>query len=275
MYKQFYGFNKSPFNTTPDTRFFYPSPIHEEALASLLYVINERKGFALLTGEIGAGKTTLCRTLLNKLDPSTKTAVITNTHLTAKGLLEDICKEYEIESRGSKGRLLDRLNAFLIDQLAQNNNVVLIVDEAQKLNESSLEVLRVLLNYETNEYKLLQLVLLGQSELHEKIVNIPNFFDRISLKCTLNPLSFKETEEMIDFRIRKAGYKSRMHLFLKESIFEIHQATQGYPRRITMLCHKALKSLVMSNKSVVSTDVSRKLIKMKCGLDGTGKTLNS
>jgi general secretion pathway protein A len=121
-------------------------------------------------------------------------------------------------------------------------------------------LLRVLLNYETNEHKLLQLVLLGQTELHEKIVNIPNFFDRISLKYTLNPFSLKETEEMIEFRIRKAGYKSRMHLFLKEAVIEIHQATQGYPRRITMLCHKALKELVMRNKSVVSAGVIEDII---------------
>src|SRR3989338_28223 len=101
MYLNFYGFTKSPFNTTPDTRFFFPSSIHDEALASLLYVINERKGFALLTGEIGSGKTTLCRTLLSRLDPNTKTAIITNTHLTSKALLDDICKEYGIPDRKS------------------------------------------------------------------------------------------------------------------------------------------------------------------------------
>ncbi|MBR9702479.1 AAA family ATPase, partial [Candidatus Woesearchaeota archaeon] len=147
----------------------------------------------------------------------------------------------------------DALERFLFQKgVTENKAVVLIIDEAQKLSDRSLEVLRVLLNYETNEYKLLQLVLLGQTELHEKIISIPNFFDRISFKYMLNPFSLQETEEMINFRIRKAGYKAKMHLFLKDAIGEIHQATQGYPRRITMLCHKALKQLVMRNKSVVS-----------------------
>ena len=138
---------------------------------------------------------------------------------------------------------------------------MLIVDEAQKLNDVSLEVMRVLLNYETNEFKLFQLVLLGQLELHAKILSIPNFLDRISFKYTLNPLSKEETREMIEFRIRKAGYTHSMRLFLDEAVEEIYNYTKGYPRRITMLCHIALKELIMKKKLVVDAKLIREIIR--------------
>ena len=118
----------------------------------------------------------------------------------------------------------------------------------------------MLLNYETNEFKLLQLVLLGQLELHAKITAIPNFFDRISFRYTLNPLDFEETKEMINFRLIQAGYKANIHLFLDEALKEIHQYSQGYPRQITMLCHKALKNLVLKNKFVIDAAFIREMI---------------
>jgi general secretion pathway protein A len=123
-----------------------------------------------------------------------------------------------------------------------------------------LEVLRVLLNYETNEFKLIQLVLLGQLELHAKITEIANFFDRISFKYTLNPLDFEETKEMIEFRLKQAGYSANMHLFLDDAIKEVHQYTRGYPRRITMLCHRALKTLVLKNKFVIDAALIQEII---------------
>ena len=153
------------------------------------------------------------------------------------------------------------LEKFLFQEgVTENKTVCIIIDEAQKLNETTLEVMRVLLNYETNEYKLLQLVLLGQLELHAKIMNMLNFFDRISFKYTLNPLSFDDTKEMIEFRIRQAGYKANMHLFLDEAIREIYQYTRGYPRQITMLCYKALKTLVLRKKIVVDAGLVEELI---------------
>jgi general secretion pathway protein A len=153
------------------------------------------------------------------------------------------------------------LERFLFQRgVTENKTITLIIDEAQKLNEDSLEVLRVLLNYETNEFKLLQLVLLGQLELHSKIMNIPNFFDRISFKYTLNPLDFDETKEMIEFRIKQAGYTATMHLFLDDALREVYQYSRGYPRRITLLCHKALKNLVLKNKFVVNVELVKELI---------------
>jgi general secretion pathway protein A len=142
----------------------------------------------------------------------------------------------------------------------ENKTIILIVDEAQKLSDRSLEILRVLLNYETNQFKLLQLILLGQIELHSKILDIPNFFDRISFKFSLNPLNLSETQEMIEFRIRQAGYKANMQLFLDEAIKEVYQYSKGYPRQITMLCHKAIKQLVMKNKFVVDAALVKELI---------------
>ncbi|MEK7850004.1 MAG: transposase, partial [Candidatus Omnitrophota bacterium] len=142
----------------------------------------------------------------------------------------------------------------------ENKTIILLVDEAQKLNQTSLEVLRVLLNYETNEFKLLQLVLLAQLELLPKIREMKNLMDRISMKYIINPLDDVETKEMIEFRIRQAGYRSSIPLFKEDAIVEIYQQTQGYPRRIAMLCHKALKALVMESRIVVDRDVVRKIV---------------
>jgi general secretion pathway protein A len=267
-YYKILGFEKEPFSTSPDPHFFYFSREHEQAMTNTLIELRLRRGLSVILGDIGTGKTTLSRKLIQELkerqdvifhivlDPSFENEDI---------FLRSLARNFNIPITDSFGTgtqdVRDALERFLFQKgVKENKSVVLIIDEAQKLNQMSLEMLRVLLNYETNEYKLLQLVLLGQIELHDKIVNIPNFFDRISLKYTLNPFSLKETEEMIEFRIRKAGYKSRMHLFLKDAIFEIHKTTQGYPRRITMLCHKALKELVMRNKSVVSVSVIEDII---------------
>ena len=158
--------------------------------------------------------------------------------------------------------LKQSLERFLFTKgVSEGKTVTLIVDEAQKLNEVSLECLRLLLNYETNEFKLLQLVLLGQMELHHKIMNIANFFDRISFKYTLNPLSYEETRKLIAFRIKQAGFKSKTHLFIGEAVKEIHQSTRGYPRQVTMLCHKLLKGLVMKNRFVVDKHMVQELIR--------------
>jgi len=267
-YYKILGFDKEPFSTSPDPNYFYLSREHEQALTNTLIELRLRRGLSVILGDIGTGKTTLSRKLIQELKDRRDVIfhiVLDPSFEDENVFLRSLARNFDLPLSDSAGGaaqdVRDALERFLFQKgVKENKSVVLIIDEAQKLNDMSLEILRVLLNYETNEYKLLQLVLLGQTELHEKIINIPNFFDRISLKYTLNPFSLKETEEMIEFRIRKAGYKSRMHLFLKEAIAEIHQATQGYPRRITMLCHKALKELVMSNKSVVNASVIMDII---------------
>ena len=267
-YYKVLGFEKEPFSTSPDPNYFYLSREHEQALTNTLIELRLRRGLSVILGDIGTGKTTLSRKLIQELKARQDVLfhiILDPTFENEHVFLKSLARHFDIPLDGSSEDtsldIRDALERFLFQKgVTENKSVILIIDEAQKLSERSLEVLRVLLNYETNEYKLLQLVLLGQTELHEKIVNIPNFFDRISFKYMLNPFSLQETEEMIHFRIRKAGYKARMHLFLKDAIVEIHQATQGYPRRITMLCHKALKELVMRNKSVVSAAVIEDII---------------
>jgi len=267
-YYKILGFEKEPFSTSPDPNYFYLSREHEQAMTNTLIELRLRRGLSVILGDIGTGKTTLSRKLIQDLKERRDVIfhiVLDPSFENENVFLRSLARNFDISSPNEPDApsmdVRDSLEQFLFQKgVKENKSVVLIIDEAQKLNKMSLEALRVLLNYETNEYKLLQLVLLGQIELLEKILSIPNFFDRISFKYTLNPLSQKETEEMIEFRVRKAGYKSRMHLFLKEAIIEIHHATQGYPRRITMLCHKALKELVMHNKSVVCAGTIKDII---------------
>ena len=153
------------------------------------------------------------------------------------------------------------LEQFLFQKaVVENRTVVLIIDEAQKLNEATLEILRVLLNYETNDFKLLQLILLGQTELQAKIKAIPNFFDRISYKGRLYPLEYNEMKEMIFFRIKQAGYHSHMDLFLEEAFQTIYEYTAGYPRQVTMLCHRVLKELLLKSKVVADAPLVKGLI---------------
>jgi len=259
---------KEPFSTSPDPEFFYLSKEHETALINILIELRLKRGLSVILGDVGTGKTTLSRKLIQELktredfsfhiilDPSFESEYV---------FLRSLVQNFEIVLEEPKEAtildLKESLERFLFQKgVTENKVVVLIIDEAQKLNEMSLELLRVLLNYETNEFKLLQLVLLGQMELHAKILDIPNFFDRVSFKYTLNPFSYEETKAMIEFRIRKAGYKAKMHLFLKEAIREIHQATQGYPRQIILLCHKALKELMLKNKSVVDAKMIKDIV---------------
>lgn len=269
-YFKMLGFEKEPFSTSPDPEFFYLSKEHDTALTNVLIELRLKRGLSVILGDVGTGKTTLSRKLIQELkeredfifhiilDPSFE-----NEYL----FLTSLVRNFEININivdGSKPTILDLrefLERFLFHKgLTENKTVALIIDEAQKLNDASLEVLRVLLNYETNEFKFLQLVLLGQLELHSKIMNIPNFFDRISFKYTLNPFNFEETKGMIEFRIRQAGYNANMHLFLDDAIREIYQYSRGYPRQITMLCYRALKNLVLKKKFVVDATLIQEII---------------
>lgn len=221
----------------------------------------------MILGDVGTGKTTLSRKLVQELsdrDDFIFNIVLDPSFDNEKSFLEYLARNYGISYPADANvmGLKETLEKFLFQKgVVENKTVVLIVDEAQKLNDISLEAMRVLLNYETNEFKLFQLVLLGQLELHTKIMHMPNFFDRISFKYTLNPLSREETKEMIEFRIRTAGYKANMHLFLDEAVEEIYSYTKGYPRRIMMICHTALKELIMKKKIVVDAGLISGIIK--------------
>jgi len=243
MYQQFFGFDKMPFNNTPDTRFFFHSEQHQEALSSLLYAVNERKGFVLLTGEIGAGKTTVCRAFLNRLDPTTKVAVITNTRLTERQLLQSVCEEYGIWIPGNVGKvtLFNELNTFLVDQYRQGGNTVLVVDEAQNLRPEVLEEIRLISNLETERDKLLQIVLMGQPELRD-IVELPELKQlkqRIVLRFHLYPLSEKETQAYIFHRLKACGANGNLK-FTRGALDEIFRYSGGIPRVVNILCDNTL-----------------------------------
>ncbi|MFA5146880.1 MAG: AAA family ATPase [Candidatus Omnitrophota bacterium] len=271
-YYKVLGFEKEPFSTSPDPNFFYLSREHETALTNILIELRLKRGLSVVLGDVGTGKTTLSRKLIQELkdrDDFVFQIILDPSFEDESLFLAALARNFEIDAipspeSGTPASILDireSLERFLFQKgVTENKIVTLIIDESQKLNESSLEVLRVLLNYETNEFKLLQLVLLGQMELHSKIIDIPNFFDRISFKYTLNPLDLAETKEMIEFRIRQAGYKANMNLFLDEAIGEIHRYSKGYPRRITMLCHRALKTLVLKNRFVIDAALVRELV---------------
>ncbi len=260
------GLEKEPFSTSPDPDFFYQSQEHQAALTRLMIEIRLRRGLSVILGDVGTGKTTLSRKLFQMLRERESMLffmILDPTYETEEVFVDSLVRTFQIQMEKEKPSLLDMKEAikkYLFQKgIQENKTIILLVDEAQKLNQTSLEVLRVLLNYETNEFKLLQLVLLAQLELLPKIREMKNLMDRISMRYIINPLDDVETKEMIEFRIAQAGYQSLAPLFKEEAIGEIYQQTQGYPRRIAMICHEALKVLVMENKPAVDTDIVRKV----------------
>ncbi|MFC1480284.1 ExeA family protein [Candidatus Omnitrophota bacterium] len=242
MYLEFYGVKENPFNVTSDPNFLYLSHTHKEALNHLLYGINQRKGFVEITGEIGAGKTTLCRALLTQLDATTKTSLIFNSNLPETQLLEAILNDFGIvPERRRKVVFLNQLNKFLLEQLACGNNTVLIIDEAQNLRSSSLETIRMLSNLETDKEKLLQIILVGQPQLREKL-NSPELLQlkqRIGVRFHVRALEKKEVKKYIEHRLRVAGAKRNV-TFTPEAIDQIYAYSNGIPRVINVICDKAL-----------------------------------
>lgn len=262
------GLNKEPFSTSPDPDFFYESSEHHAALMRLLIEIRLRRGLSVILGDVGTGKTTLSRKLFQMLKERPDILFFMIMDPTAQSeelFLDSLIRVFDIQGELSQNKTIldykEWIKKFLYQKgVDENKTVVLVVDEAQKLNSLSLESLRVLLNYETNEFKLLQLVLFGQMELMPRIKEIKNFIDRVALKYFLNPLDERETKDMIEFRLRQAGFNSGFKLFTDEAICEIYKYSLGYPRKINLLCHNALRSLITENKPVVDKAVVLDLI---------------
>jgi len=266
-YYKILGLEKEPFSTSPDPDFFYDSKEHHVVLMRLMIEIRLKRGLSLIVGDVGTGKTTISRKIFQMLKERQDILfhmILDPAYETEEIFLNSLIRTFQIEVKNPNPTILDFKEAikdFLFKKgVDENKTVVLLIDEGQKLSDSSLEVLRVLLNYETNEYKLLQLVFFTQLELLPRLRKIRNLWDRISLKYMLNPLDERQTKGMIEFRLKKAGYANGPPFFTDEAIREIYHYTKGYPRRIAMLCHIALKVLLVESKPVVDIAIIKELI---------------
>jgi len=242
MYKEFYKLKELPFNTTSDPDFFFPSSRHEEAFSHLIYGIKSRRGIVVITGEIGTGKTTLCRTLLNRLDKSVKTALILNPNFSDLQLLQMIINDLGISYvKKTKLDLVGAISLFLVEESAQGNNVVVIIDESQSLNVRQLEQIRLLSNLETEKEKLLQIILVGQPELGDKLKNpaLRQLTQRVSVHYHMLPLEKLEVAQYIHHRLKVAGATQQLH-FTPEATDLVYEISKGTPRVINIICDRAL-----------------------------------
>jgi general secretion pathway protein A len=244
MYSSFFGFSEKPFEVTPDPKYLYSSPSHQETLASLVYGIKERRGFICLTGEVGTGKTMLIHAALDRLDENTKVAYITNTALGFEQLLVVTLEELGIVEPGStvsKTEGIRLLNEFTVSQLSKGGNVVMIIDEAHNLDADSMENLRLLSNLETRKHKLIQIVLSGQPELDAKLdrPDLRQLAQRISVRRFISSLTEEETYAYIKHRLDVAGYTGT-DLFKNEARKMVYEYSCGIPRKINILCDNAL-----------------------------------
>ena len=264
MYEFYYGLRENPFNVTPNPKYIYLGEHHREALAQLLYGVREKKGFIVITGEVGTGKTTLIHYVLDKLGGNnhTKTAFLFNPKLTVNDFLQYILKDLGVKVQGqTKGDYLHNFHRYLMNAYSKNERVVLIVDEAQALNPELLEEIRLLSNLETSESKLLQIILIGQPEL-DKTLSQQGFRQlrqRINMRYRLLPLSDKETKEYINKRLSIAG--ARESLFTERAIKEIYLKSGGIPRIINILCDNALLNGYALDQRIVNEKSVREVAK--------------
>ncbi len=243
MYESFFNLDENPFGTTPDPRFLYKSKAHREALAYLAYGIFRKKGFLALTGEVGIGKTTVVRAFVQTFDPCLEVAFVLNTKVSFEEMLYLLLADFGVEIRNdSKVAMLTTLNDYLIQRFASNQNPVLVIDEAQNLSPDLLEELRMLSNLETDQQKLIQIVLVGQPELNDLLAreDLRQLRQRIPGVFHMQFLSRDEVYRYIRFRLSVAGLASGQVNFSDEAIDAIHHYTSGIPRLINMLCDRVL-----------------------------------
>jgi general secretion pathway protein A len=261
MYNNYFGFRESPFSITPDPRFFYTNPVYLEAYANLRYGIEAKKGFIVITGEVGTGKTTLLRKLLRSLEDTVHSVFIFNTYLTFPELLQITLHDLGLAPKdASKVTMLQELNDYLIKQLKQGHTVAMLIDEAQNLSAEVLEDLRLLSNLETDREKLLQIVLVGQPELEAKLdqPTIRQLKQRVALQCRLDPLKDEEVGPYIDFRLRAAGYEGK-GLFHRDAIQQIAFYSKGIPRLMNIICDGALLIAYAESRKIVPADIIKQV----------------
>jgi general secretion pathway protein A len=288
MYCEYYGLRERPFNVTSDPAFFFLSSSHREALSHLVYGINERKGVIVISGEIGTGKTTLCRVFLDSIagnyitqekspeaspkaifldqamQKDIKTAFIINPNFSTKELLEAIVADFGISaSKKTKLSLVRQLNRFLLEETARGSNAVLIVDEAQNLKPNQLEEIRLLSNLETDKNKLLQIVLVGQPELRFKLnlESLAQLRQRVVVRYHIRPLEKSEIKEYIDHRLKIAGSSLDRIQFTDEAQGIIYNYSQGVPRLVNILCDRCLLAGFAAQANIIDAEITRKCIK--------------
>ncbi|HVW85554.1 MAG TPA: AAA family ATPase [Bryobacteraceae bacterium] len=258
MYKAFFGLTSNPFNLSPDPSFLYRSPQHEEALANLIYGVQSRKGFIVLTGEVGTGKTMMLECLRDHLSSHhIPFAFVFNSRLTPEQFFEMIAYDFDLQcSRTSKTEVLFSMNAMLIDRANQNRTTALIVDESQNLDWDVLEEIRLLGNLENRRGKMLQIILAGQPELDRKLEerDFRQLKQRIALRCHLRPFNAAETAQYIGARLSRAGMRDQT-VFPPDVLVEIHRRTQGIPRLINAVCDNLLLTSFAMESRVSTIDM--------------------
>lgn len=256
MYESFFGLTERPFSIAPDPQYLYMSARHKEAMAHLSYGLSQGGCFIVLTGEVGTGKTTLCRNLLMDLPDNVDVALILNANINETELLQTICDELKIEyqSDNSQKQLLDLINEYLLNTFADNRHTVLIIDEAQLLSRDVLEQIRLLTNLETTKSKLLQIILIGQPELSEMLTrnDLRQLTQRVTARYYLGALKPSEIEEYVNYRLGVAG--CRQPLFTKQALARLHQITEGIPRKINVVADHALLSAYSQSQQTVGSN---------------------
>jgi len=259
MYLDFYGLRENPFNLTPDSHFLFLSDKHREAMAHIRYGIENKKGFILISGEIGAGKTTLCRSLLKDLEKSHKVALVLHPTVSPSGILRAIIKDLGVSAKArSTHDMIDILYSFLLE----TKNVVLLIDEAQNLSVSALEQIRLLGNLETEKEKLIQIVLVGQPELKDILTkpSLKQLNQRISVRYHLYPLSREETCQYIGHRLQKSGEIGNLE-FSGDALQLIYNYSGGIPRLINIICEYCLLAGFVKNTFLIDKDVVQHAVK--------------
>lgn len=262
IYDNFFGLKEEPFGVTPDPKFLYMSKKHEDALANLRFGMSENRGFVMLTGEIGSGKTTLIRYLLDNLDPNTHTSLIINPMVEPLELLKLINHDFGVHCTGiTQKEHLDALNNFVLDAYSRNEQAVLVIDEAQKLSLESLEFIRLLSNLETNTKKLLQVILVGQPDLKKIVSSEPlkQLDQRIAVRYHLEPLDFNDAIIYINHRLKIAG--GGMVVFPTKGVRLIYKYSSGIPRLINLACDRTLLLAFSEGKIKIAAGIVKKAIR--------------
>jgi general secretion pathway protein A len=258
MYLDYLGLREKPFSITADPTFLYLSKKHREALSHMVYGIRQRVGFIEITGEIGTGKTTLCKALLRHLDPTTKTALILQPDLSELQLLQSIVQDFGMNPMDNSGRLgvFNQLNKFLLEEAGQGHNIVLVIDEAQNLSLRVLEQVRMLSNLETDKDKLIQIILVGQPQLREKLARpeLEQLRQRIAVRYHITALDVEEVQTYIDHRMRVAGSNGSL-VWDAEGMEEVFRCSKGIPRLINLICDRSLLACYVYQVKRVSGEI--------------------